>query len=155
MRNVAVIKLNPAGDEVWRYTGQVLAETPHSILLEAYFNRDDMPFHGIVLKKNDLFVEAYYNDRWYNIFEIYDRSDRQLKAWYCNVCCPSEFTDSQVSYVDLALDLLVIPGIGQIVLDEDEFEALDLPAPLIEGARQGLRDLQKLFTDNPAFRLKP
>ena len=31
---------------------------------------------------------------------------------------------SQIRYVDLALDLLVFPDGRQLVLDEDEFEAL-------------------------------
>ena len=54
-----------------------------------------------------------------------------------------------IRYADLALDLLVFPDGRQLVLDEDEFAGLDLPRILQEQARAGLRELQRLFTDNP------
>jgi len=72
-------------------------------------------------------VEVYYTDRFYNIFEIHDRDDRYLKGWYCNVGPPAVMeADNRLSYVDLALDLWVVPDGVQTELDEDEFAALDL-----------------------------
>ncbi len=46
---ITVIKQNLAGEETWRYEGQVLVRQENSLILEANFNRDDMPFHGITL----------------------------------------------------------------------------------------------------------
>ena len=126
MEAVTVIKLNPAGEETWRYSGEVLARTDHTVLLQALFNRADTPFHGMVFKNNDRFVEIYYSDRWYNIYEIYDRDSGLVKGWYCNVSLPAEFQDGIIRFVDLALDLLVYPDGSQLVLDEDEFAALEL-----------------------------
>lgn len=142
---VDVIKRNTENKETWRYSGQVLRRWPNAVLLEARFNREDTPFHGIILRRDDRFVEIYYSDRWYNIFEIHDRGDDHLKGWYCNVCRPAEFADGQISYVDLALDLLVYPDGRQLVLDEDEFAALRLDEASLAKALASLRDLQALF----------
>ena len=142
---VEVQKMNLAGEVIWKYEGRVLEQDSSSIKLEAYFNRPDMPFMNIVLKENDRFVETFYNDRWYNIFEIYDRDDGRRKGWYCNVCKPAVFEDRVVSYVDLALDLWVSAEGTQTVLDEDEFGALTLDDETRMKALRGLKKLQSLF----------
>ena len=147
---VVVIKRNLAGAETWRYSGQVLARGEQWVRLEAFFNRVDLPFHGMLLGQGDRFVETFYSDRGYNIFEMHAREDDALKGWYCNVSRPAELTEGQVAYVDLALDLLVFPDGRQLVLDEDEFEALGLPADEAAAAWQSLRELQALFGAPPA-----
>ncbi len=152
---VVVIKLNPQRREVWRYSGKVLRHWPeqNALLLEAYFNRGDMDFHGIPFKRCDRFLELYYSDRWYNIDELHDRDDGRLKGWYCNVCQPAEISDGQVAYVDLALDLLVFPDGSQLVLDEDEFAALALDEPTRALALSALADLQQIFQPPVTLRL--
>ena len=151
---INVIKLNDQRQETWRYTGQVLRRWPNAVLLEARFNRDDTPFFDILLRRDDRFVEIFYSDRWYNIFEIHDREDDRLKGWYCNVCQPAEFADGQVAYVDLALDLLVYPDGRQLVLDEDEFAALALNEAMQRQARSALKALQALFAQPDRLRLE-
>ncbi len=129
MSEIRVLKQNLAGEVTWQYAGQVLHREPTSVTLEAYFNRQDMPFLDIVLKQGDRYVETYYSDRWYDIFEIYDRDSGKLKGWYCNVTRPAVITEATVAYVDLALDLWVSDDGRQTVLDQDEFEALGLDLP--------------------------
>lgn len=140
-----VQKKNPEGEVTYEYEGILLDRDRDSITLEALFDREDKPFMDVVLKKGDRFVEFYYMDRWYNIFEIYDRDDGKIKGWYCNVGMPAKFDDEIVSYVDLALDLWVSVDGKQTVLDEDEFEGLNLTDRLREGALQGLNELKELF----------
>ena len=84
-------------------------------------------------------------DKWYNIYEIYDRDSDLLKAWYCNVTRPVCMHDLMISYDDLALDLLVFPDARQLLLDEDEFLALNLAKPDRISARAGLKELQNIF----------
>ena len=143
-----VQKKNLAGEVMVEYEGEVLGRAENSITLEALFTREDMPFMDVVFKKNDRFVEYYYSDRWYNIFEIHDRDDGNIKGWYCNIGMPAVFEDGLVSYVDLALDLWVSHDGTQSVLDEDEFEELDLKENLRDGALEGLQDLKQLFKYN-------
>ena len=141
---VTVIKLNPQREETWRYEGQILSQGPQTLLIEARFNRSTLLFHGITLQENDRFLERYYEDRWYNLFEIHDREDDTLKGWYCNVTTPAEFSNGKIAYIDLALDVLVYPNGTYLILDEDEFEALALPQQQQIKALEALDALVKL-----------
>jgi uncharacterized protein len=145
MEPIDVIKQNPQGRETFRYGGHVLARHANRLLIEALFNRDELPLDQIMLHRGDRFVELYFSDRWYNIFEIHDLSDDRIKCWYCNVSYPAEFEDKTVSYRDLALDLLVYPDGRQLVLDEDEFADLDIDETICKKARASLGELQRLF----------
>lgn len=142
---IEVQKKNLAGEITWKYDGTVLRRDDNVIVLEALFDRQDMPFMDVVLKKGDRFVETFFNDRWYNIFAIHDRDEGKLKGWYCNVGMPAVFKDGIVSYVDLALDLWVSVNGEQIVLDEDEFEEMNLSDEIRAGAMKGLAELKRLF----------
>ncbi len=145
MSTITVLKLNLAGQETWRYTGRVLERHADRLVLEAHFNRDDIPFHGILLRRGDRFVETFYADRWYNVFEMHDCDDDRLKGWYCNIGRPAVIGEMTVSYIDLALDLLVYPDGRQLVLDEDEFGQLALSPEVSQLARQALEELQASF----------
>ncbi len=142
---VKVQKKNPAGEVTYQYEGTLLSRDEHAITLEALFDRADMPFMDIVFRTGDRFVERYYTDRWYNIFAIHDRVDGKLKGWYCNVGEPAVMEDSTVSYVDLALDLWVSTNGEQTVLDEDEFEQLDIKAETRQRALTALAELRTVF----------
>lgn len=145
MSSITIIKENINGVETWRYEGQVLARAEGEITIEARFNRADMPFYEISLNRDDRFVETFYAERWYNIFEIHDRDDDHLKGWYCNITCPAVISSDRVAYIDLALDLLVYPDGKQLVLDEDEFAELEISAGDRERAQEALEELRKRF----------
>jgi protein associated with RNAse G/E len=142
---IKVQKKNPAGEVTYEYEGMLLSRDDDTIVLEALFDRADMPFMDVVFKTGDRFVEYYYTDRWYNIFAVHDRDDGRVKGWYCNIGKPAVFEDGIVSYVDLALDLWVSTSGEQTVLDEDEFGALGLDEESRLGALRGLDGLKQLF----------
>ena len=146
--SVKVQKKNPTGDITYEYVGDVLRRDEHSIVLEALFDRADMPFMDVVFRTGDRFVEYYFANRWYNIFTIHDREDDRVKGWYCNIGKPAVIEDRLVSYVDLALDLWVSANGTQTVLDEDEFEELKLSEDLRSNALNGLAELKDLFKNN-------
>lgn len=142
---IIVDKLGLQGELKWRYEGEVIARGADWLTLEAFFDRADTPFMDVTLKKGDRFVETYYTDRGYNIFEIYDRDDDSLKGYYCNITHPARFIDGRVEYVDLFLDLWVSSNGIQSVLDEDEFLAADLDEVTRTFARGALTELQSVF----------
>ena len=142
---IIVDKLSPQGELKWRYEGEVVERGADWMTLEAFFDRDDMPFMDTSLKRGDRFVETYYTDRGYNIFEIYDRDDDSLKGYYCNITRPARFVDGRVEYVDLYLDLWVSADGIQTVLDEDEFLAAELDEATRKFAREALAELQAMF----------
>lgn len=140
-----VIKLDIQGQETWRYSGQVLHRGLDQILLEAYFDREDRTFYDMPLRKGDRFIETYYSDRWYNVYEIHARDDDHLRGWYCNIGYPAKIEKDSLSYVDLALDLLVFPDGKQIILDDDEFAELPLSPNDRAQALDAMTELQESF----------
>jgi protein associated with RNAse G/E len=139
---VTVIKTNHNGQEVWRYEGVILKRGADYVLLEARFNRDDMDLGYVTFQRGDRFVETFYTDRWYNVFEIHAVGDDSFKGWYCNFTRPAMIADGIVQADDLALDLFVYPGGRMLVLDEDEFEALSIPQAEREAVLAALAELQ-------------
>ena len=144
---IDIIKLNTQNEEVWRYQGRIIKQDPSSRLVEAFFNIDDRPFHGITIRRDDRSIELYFSDRWYNIFEIHDREDDRLKAWYCNITKPADFGHGKITYVDLALDLLVYPDGEYITLDQDEFDALNLEPMTSQKALNALENLKEIIVN--------
>ncbi|MBM3136967.1 MAG: DUF402 domain-containing protein [Chloroflexi bacterium] len=142
---VMIIKNDHTGDEIWRYPGEVLQRTDRGLIAEAFFNRTDLEFNGLLLKKNDRFLELYLHDKWFNIYEIFDRDTDELKGWYCNITRPIRQEAGNLYYDDLALDLLVFPNGHRMVLDEDEFMLMELSDVERQGARDGLKELEDLF----------
>jgi protein associated with RNAse G/E len=145
MTPIIVIKRDIQGKETWRYSGKMLERGRHHIVLEAFFDREDRLFHDMTLAMGDRFVETYYTKRWYNIFEIHARENDQIRGWYCNIGQPAVIDGNVLSYIDLALDLLVFPDGRQIILDEDEFATLDIPQKTRRKAREALAELQMMF----------
>jgi uncharacterized protein len=111
---------------VTSYQGQAIRRDATSIVLEARWQRDRRDLGYLVLEPGDRFVEFFFPNRWYNIFEIHAGGDDRLKGWYCNIARPGVFADDILSAVDLALDLFVYPDGRTLTLDQDEFDALNL-----------------------------
>lgn len=128
MTPITVIKRDPSGAETWRYDGTVIDRGAAWVCLEARFNRDDHDAGYLVYRRGDLFTEWFYSDRWYNVFRIQDGVTGALKGWYCNVTRPAQIGPDVVAADDLALDVFVHPDGQTLLLDEDEFAALGLPA---------------------------
>jgi uncharacterized protein len=154
MTDITVIKQNLQGEETWRYSGRMIHHNDRFVIIEAKFNRPDMPFHGMIFAEGDRFMEIYFADRWYNIFEIYAREDDALKGWYCNVTRPAVILTDRIQYIDLALDLLVFTDGRQVVLDEDEFDELGLDEQTRQKARDALQELQHLVDPLNEFRIE-
>jgi uncharacterized protein len=147
---ITVIKNDHYGREVFRYDGHVVARGATWVQLEARFSRADVqtPYH--TFRQGDRFVEWFYSDRWYNIFEMYDAGDHRLTGWYCNVTRPALLLPDTVRADDLALDVFVSPDGNITLLDEDEFAALRLDAATRTGAQRGLNALLARITGRSA-----
>jgi predicted RNA-binding protein associated with RNAse of E/G family len=144
--SLEVLKLDLDGRERWRYPAKVISYFIEGVLIEAFFNRpDDLPFHGIIFHPGDRFLEMYYTDRRYNIFEVYYRDTAALKCWYCNASRPAVIRPGLIEYVDLALDLLILPGQKPLLLDEDEFEALEIDPDERRETLAEMRELEERF----------
>ena len=123
---ITVQKLDHAGKLVTSYPARIIRQDSASLVLEAPWQTDRLELPYLTIEPGDRFVEFYYTNRWYNIFEIHGAADDRLKGWYCNVVRPIVFADGVLSWTDLALDLFVYPDGRILSLDEDEFSALNL-----------------------------
>ena len=140
---VTVHKLNEQGVEVFRYSGILVGDQGTNLTLEARFERADVQFFEVTFQEGDRFVETYYSDRWFNIFEIHDANDDHLKGWYCNITRPARFEQGHIYAEDLALDLLVYPDGRLRVLDEAEFEEQELSVSDRANALSALEELKR------------
>jgi uncharacterized protein len=125
---ITVYKCDAQGNVVWQYGGQMVDGGDSWVCLQAPFERPDMDMGYVVFRQGDLFTEWFYADRWYNVFRIEDVEDGRLKGWYCNVTRPAHLTQEAIYADDLALDVFVTPNGSIILLDEDEFDELELSA---------------------------
>ena len=147
MKEITVSKRNEHNQETWRYKASLLENKDDRIVLEARFDREDTNLHGMLLAKGDRFIETYYTNRWYNIYEIHAIEDDHLRGWYCNIGHPAEIEGNTLSYIDLALDLLVFPDGRQVVLDEEEFQKLEISPDTRRMALAAMDELQAGFQE--------
>jgi predicted RNA-binding protein associated with RNAse of E/G family len=147
MRMITIIKQDYSGEEILRYEGLLRSISPHEVEIVAHFDRQDTPVDEIVLRRGDLFIETYFDNRWYNIYDIHDQDSDLIKCWYCNISHPAKIGDNDISYRDLAIDLLIYPGGRQKVLDMEEFSRLPLTAEVKEAALNALSELQQKFLE--------
>lgn len=143
MSEITVHKRNHLGEVVYSYRGQVVESGADWVCLQAPFTRPDVDLGYVVMRQGDLFTEWYFADRWFNIFQIEDVDTGQLKGWYCNITRPAVITPDRVSADDLQLDVFVSPDGTLMLLDEDEFDALNLSS---DERMEALRAVETLRT---------
>jgi len=147
---LTVKKLDLNHELVIAYDGTVLERTADTLVLEARFNRESMDLGYAVLDHHDRFVEHFYADRWYNIFEIHSVHDDRLKGWYCNIARPAVFSSDAIEQIDLALDVWINPDGSYHVLDREEFDALELDRATRLRAQQAVGELLYLLYHHAA-----
>jgi protein associated with RNAse G/E len=141
---ITIHKMDHKGEELLAYIGNLLERTPTSITIEARFRREDVDVGGLQIQRGDHFVERFYDDRWYNIFSVYDDGTDLLKGWYCNITRPARIEPAHVYADDLALDVIVFPDGRWLVMDEEEFADLDLNLSERRSALQAVTEIQAM-----------
>jgi predicted RNA-binding protein associated with RNAse of E/G family len=137
-----VVKCDHTGKPVWEYRGELVERTGSALCLRAAFNVDDRDDGYFVWQRGDVFLEWYYTDRWYNVFQIFDRDDGHLRGWYCNLTRPARIEAGTVWWDDLAMDLFIRPEGEVLLLDEEEYRALPLSAAERAHTEAALADIR-------------
>jgi hypothetical protein len=144
MPPVTVHKLNARGETVVSYQAKLAETFADGVRLEAAWTRPPLALGYTTFETGDQFVEWFFTDRWYNIFEIH-AGDGTLKGWYCNITEPATLGVDSIAARDLILDLWVAPDGRQQVLDEDEFAAdSSLDPEIRHAAQRALAELRTL-----------
>ncbi|MER3513557.1 MAG: DUF402 domain-containing protein [Chloroflexota bacterium] len=139
-----VHKLDLDGHEVIAYQGWLVARDDQRIILDARWQWETRDYGYATFEPGDRFLEYYYPQRWYTVFEVRAAQDDTLKGWYCNITRPAQIEAQDIRSVDLALDLWVYPDRRVVVLDEDEFQALALTPAERRAAESALAELLTL-----------
>jgi uncharacterized protein len=147
---LTVKKLNLQRELVIAYEGTVLERAADAIVLEARFQRETMDLGYTIFEHHDRFVEYFFTDRWYNIFEIHSVHDDHLKGWYCNIVQPAVFVEGTIEQIDLALDVWINPDGSYRVLDQAEFDALEIDRTTRLRAQQAVGELIYLLQHHAA-----
>ncbi len=141
---ITVIKNNHMGQSVWKYDGHVIERGDTYVCLRAYFDRADVNLGFVTFRQGDLFIEWFFSDRWYNIFQVHDGDSQRIKGWYCNITRPARIAEDHVEADDLELDVFIAPNGTMVLMDEKEFSDLDLPT---EERMAALRAIQTIRRD--------
>jgi protein associated with RNAse G/E len=152
---ITVSKLNSLGETKIQYQGEIIERLTDRIIILAYWKHPLKDLGYTRFEPGDRFIEYYYTNRWFNIFDI-STADGERKGWYCNIAEPAFIYDDQIKQIDLLLDVWVDPWGKLLLLDEDEFEAdKTLNDQQRSCARQGLQDLfQMIATQTDPFLFK-
>lgn len=142
---ISIIKKDETGQAVFQYDGQIIHRSDKGVLVSAVFGIPKVIVEEVDFLAGDVFHEYYLYDKWFNIYEVHAGDSPHIKAWYCNLCRPVKISSDQISYEDLALDLLVYPDGKQSILDREEFRALRINGHERRMALEGLSELQDIF----------
>jgi uncharacterized protein len=148
---ITVYKNNHRGEPVLKYQGNIIERGDNYVCLRAYFERQDANLGFTIFRRGDLFIEWFFSDRWYNIFQVHDGDSDLIKGWYCNITRPANIAEDSIAADDLELDVWIMPNGTLMLLDEKEFSELDLHT---DERMAALRAIQAIRQD-AAERLGP
>jgi hypothetical protein len=120
-RNWVVVKVRPDGSEATRYDAREMPAPDGWLAVAAQWVHGFVDIGCFAFQQDDLLVEYFSLDRPYNAFATY-RAHGEFVAWYCNVTHPTSVTESEITWHDLYVDVVVLASGEVLVLDEDELE---------------------------------
>lgn len=152
MTTLTIEKRNHNGEFVLSYPGEVLERGDTWVCLRAVFDRKESNLGFVVFQQGDVFYEWFYSNQWYNVFQVHVGDSATIKGWYCNITRPARIESERVYSDDLELDVFVMPNGTIILLDEEEFAALNLSTEERMAALRAIQDIrQKVSTHDIPF----
>jgi uncharacterized protein len=151
---VTISKLGHDRRTIFAWQAEIIERTDECLLVLApWAARKEPMFLGYtVFEYGDSFLERYYFDRWFSIWEVRSHRNGRTKGWYCNICQPVELDGDQLRFVDMELDVFLYPDGRFVILDEDELASAALTEADREAARAGLADCMDLILNRkPPF----
>lgn len=112
-------------------------------LVVLFISTTAVPVHDLVLPIGTVTFGYFWPDRAYNVYHWMSPAGATL-AFYVNLADDTSFTEENLLWRDLAIDILMTPA-RTIVLDEHE-----LPSALDEETRQRIGRAQREVLDQAA-----
>ena len=122
---VTVVKLNPSGDEIARYSAVVTDEVcPEPwFAVRATWTMKRIDASGLIFEPGDTLIEYFSLAHWFNAFCVI-APNGHIRGIYGNVTHPTSIAISEaetvVTWHDLYLDVLRLADGSVLVADEEE-----------------------------------
>jgi PncC family amidohydrolase len=130
-------KCTHRGERKYTYRGTLESFDGSKAVVCAPWAFDALALSYSRFEPGDIFSETFYTDRWYNVFEIVDREGSH-KGWYGNITRPSRVVSDEIEWDDLELDVWMHPNGDWLILDQEDFGALQTKiSPLEYATAQG------------------
>lgn len=128
---LTIVKRAPHGSEAARYSATVLtADAPAPWLVaEARWTMREVETASLRFVRGDVLHEFFSPDHWFNVFSVFAPGGA-LRGWYANVTYPATvdvaIRPPVLTWHDLYVDVILLPGGQPATLDEDELAASGL-----------------------------
>lgn len=143
---LTAIKLREDGSEAARWPVEVVPGQAGWLVVKTAWEHGHLDLGYMVWENGDVFREYYSVEQPLNAFAVFSADSRQFKGWYCNVSFPCRVEHDTLSWQDLYLDVILLPGGEVLVLDEDELADSGLEARDPETYRMILDTRDRLLT---------
>lgn len=129
-----------------RFDCRVLRRGADSVVV-LFVAPEAMQVHGVALPAGTATFGHFWEGRPYNVYHWLRPGDGATIGIYANLAGDTHLDGDRLAWLDLIVDVLILPGRAPVILDEDEVP-LHTPGELrarLAGARA------KLFEDLPAL----
>ena len=140
------------GDLVRAYRAHERDRRPSEVIMEAEYDGQTQDLGDTTLETGDRLIIRFYENRLYNVVQIHDADDDELKGWHCNFMQEINIDNGAIRAQDLSLSLFVRPDRGNVVLNRSKFNELDLDERVRQDVQETLAALIQQAEENaPPF----
>lgn len=139
------MKLNRKTCRIWK--ARVLKVEKNFCLLLGEFQEDiEHPILGVI-RRGTTSYEYFWKNKWFSIFQFHN-PDGSFRNFYCNINTPPTFSNKEISYIDLEIDIIVHKNLSYQILDTEEFEKNlhTYPVEIIENAHKAIEEIKNMIT---------
>jgi len=111
-----------------RFECRVLRRAQDAVVV-LFVAPEPMRVHGVELPAGTVTFGHFWRDRPYNVYHWLRRTDGAPIGIYANLADDTRLEGETLTWLDLVVDVLILPGAEPVILDEDELPQ-DLPAKL-------------------------
>jgi len=132
-----------------RFDCRVLARAAGRVVV-LFVATDAMQVHGVDLPAGTVTFGHFWEDRPYNVYHWLRPADGAAIGAYVNLSAETRLDGDTLSWLDLIVDVLVLPGRAPEILDQDEVPAgagAELRAAIAGAQARLLDDLPGLMEE--------
>jgi len=131
------------------WSANLVCDTDEYWLLEGRFEMEVRHPELGTISAGTRSYEYFWKQRWFSIFRFHE-PDGKFRNYYCNINLPPQMKEHQLDFIDLDVDILVLPESEIRVLDRDEFamnsSRWNYPTDLVREVHATVEELIQMIT---------